>query len=98
LRTCVEEWLSGKAGLAPKTRELYGYLLDLLMLPGLGDFELHAITPGRVRVWRASLLQAGRPGPATVAKAYRLLSSILGTAVIDRRTARNPCVQKLAGV
>jgi integrase len=44
------------------------------------------------------MLRAGRPGESTIAKAYRLLSGILGTAVIDNVITRNPCREKGAGV
>jgi integrase len=90
--------LEGKADLAPKTSELYTYLLSRLILPALGDVELADLTPARVRAWRAKLLRAGRPGPSTVAKAYRLLSAMMATAVVDSVIARNPCVEKGAGV
>ncbi|MEA3020937.1 MAG: hypothetical protein QOI47_2461 [Actinomycetota bacterium] len=39
-----------------------------------------------------------RTRPSTVAKAYRLLSALATTAVIDRLIARSPCVEKGAGV
>jgi hypothetical protein len=84
LRGYAEEWL-------PKSLELYTYLLDRLILPGLGDLSLNGITPMAVRKWRADLLRARRPGPSTVAKAYRTLSNILRTAVADNLIARNPC-------
>lgn len=51
-----------------------------------------------MRAWRASLLRAGRPGPTTIAKAYRLLSSVMATAVVDNIVSRNPCIEKGAGV
>jgi len=38
-----------------------------------------------------------RIGPSTIAKAYRLLRSILATAVDDEMIVRNPCRIKLAG-
>jgi integrase len=91
-------WTAGKVRLAPKTVELYEYLLARLILPSLGTSPLNAITPMAVRRWRAELLRAGRPGESTVAKAYRLLSGILSTAVIDNVIPRNPCVEKGAGV
>ena len=92
------EWLRGKAGLAPKTYELYDYLLARLILPTLGDVDLADMTPARVRAWRAALLRASRPGPSTVAKAYRLLSAMMTTAVVDNVIVRNPCLEKGAGV
>jgi integrase len=98
LRRFAEEWMRGKAALAPKTSELYSYLLDRLILPKLGDVDLVDLSPARVRAWRASLVRAGRPGPSTIAKAYRLLSSMMATAVVDNLLARNPCLEKGAGV
>ena len=59
-----------------KTLELYEYLQSRLILPTLGDVEPVDLTPARVRAWRAGLVRAGRPGPSTIAKAYRLLSAI----------------------
>lgn len=91
-------WLRGKAALAPKTLELYQYLLARLILPTFGEVALGDITPARVRSWRAELVRAGRPGPSTVAKAYRLLSAMMITAVTDNLVARNPCIEKGAGV
>jgi integrase len=91
-------WRQGKAGLAPKTEELYDYLLNRLVLPALGDVALGELTPARVRAWRAGLVRAGRPGLTTIAKAYRLLSSIMTTAVVDNIVSRNPCIEKGAGV
>jgi hypothetical protein len=98
LRDFADHWMAGKAALAPKTVDLYRYLLDRLILPPLGDVALGAITPARVRIWRADMLRAGRPGESTIAKAYRLPSGILGTAVIDNAITRNPCREKGAGV
>ncbi len=98
LRRFAEQWLRGKASLAPKTCELYEYLLNQLILPSLGDVELVDLTPARVRAWRAGLLRAERPGASTIAKAYRLLSAMMSTAVVDGFVARNPCVEKGAGV
>jgi len=98
LRRFAEQWLKGKAALAPKTCELYDYLLSRLILPTLGDVELVELTPARVRAWRAGLLRAGQPGPSTIAKAYRLLSAMMATAVVDNLVTRNPCLEKGAGV
>jgi hypothetical protein len=44
------------------------------------------------------VLKAGKPGPTTVAKCYRLLRAILGTAVEDGLIPKNPCAIKDAGV
>src|SRR5229473_7209060 len=66
LAAYVTEWMEGKPSLAPKTVDLYEYLLDRLILPGLGDMPLNAITPMVVRQWRAQLLKAGRQGESTI--------------------------------
>lgn len=63
----------------------------------LGELTLSEVTPGRVRSWRKGLLDQG-VGEATVAKAYRLLKAVLGTAVDDELIQRNPCRIKGAGV
>jgi hypothetical protein len=49
-----------------------------------------------VRAWLTSL-QAQQLSPSTVAKAYRLLSRILGAAVEAGYLLRNPCTVKGAG-
>ena len=97
LRQFAEEWMEGKAALAPKTMALYEYLLQRLIVPGLGNVEPADLTPARVRAWRPGLLRAGRPGASTVAKAYRLLSAILSTAVVDNVVARNPASSVVPG-
>jgi integrase len=51
-----------------------------------------------VRSWRASLIEAGHPGPSTIAKSYRLLHSTCATALEDGLINRNPCVIKGASV
>jgi integrase len=64
--------------------------------------DLSVIRETDVRRWRKGRLAAGpqqkRPfGPVTVAKAYRLLHSIMNTAVEDGKIRRNPCRIKGAG-
>jgi len=83
-------WIAERAGLRPRTRQLYEGLLRLHIEPALGQLSLLGITPDRVRTWRAGLLDAG-VGEVTVAKSYRLLKTILGTAVDDELLRSNPC-------
>jgi len=90
LRTYAERWIAHHAGLRPRTRELYAWLLSAHIMPYLGAMPLGSITPDTVREWRATLLGAGVSQTAT-AKAYRLLRAILMTAAEDRIIARNPC-------
>jgi hypothetical protein len=64
---------------ASTTRDLYAYLLRRFLLPTFGKASLSSIDVLAVRAWLASL-QAEQLSPSTVAKAYRLLSRILGAA------------------
>lgn len=91
------EWLAQRVDLRPRTRELYGGLLERHLLPHLGPAPLVSLSPAVVRRWHAERLSAG-VGQSTVAKAYRLLKAILGTAVADEILARNPCVLRGASV
>lgn len=69
----ADRWLRERPELRPRTRELYEGQLRLHINPVLGDLELAQITPGRIRTWRAEMIAAGRPGPSTIAKCYRLV-------------------------
>lgn len=90
LRVYAERWIAHHAGLRPRTRELYAWLLSSHIVPHLGAMSLASITPDTVREWRAALLSAGVSQTST-AKAYRLLRAVLMTAAEDRIIARNPC-------
>ena len=98
LREYATRWLVERVQLRPRTRELYEGLLRLHILPGLGDVELVKLTPGAIRTWHAALLQSSRPGASTASKSYRLLRTILKTAVEDELMARNPCLITGAGI
>ncbi len=91
-------WLEHRSTLRPRTRELYESLLKNHIVSTLGDREISAISPSVVRQWHGRLVAADRPGADTVAKCYRLLRTILGTAVTDELIAKNPCVLKGAGI
>lgn len=94
----AKRWLKERTSLRPRTIELYDYLLRLHVLPDLGSTTLEKLTPMRIRSWHARLHTEHQVSATTAAKAYRLLRSILGTAVDDELLARNPCVLKGAGV
>lgn len=88
--------------LKPRTEELYRGLYKNHLAPSFGDIDIGDIREGDIRRWRKERLAAGprqaRPfGPVTVAKANRLLHSILSTAVEDGLIRRNPCRIKGAG-
>lgn len=93
-----ERWLRQRVNLRPRTRELYSYLLRLHVLAQLGEIELANLNPGKVREWHAALMIKDSIGPSTVAKCYRLLRTIMATAVEDELIVKNPCVLKGASV
>ncbi|MGO9874249.1 MAG: N-terminal phage integrase SAM-like domain-containing protein, partial [Acidimicrobiia bacterium] len=76
-------WLRERALLRPRTSELYEGLLRLHILPTLGPVTLANLKPPMIRTWQAGLLSGPRPGATTAAKTYRLLRTILATAVDD---------------
>jgi integrase len=84
-------WIKERPNLRPKTVELYRWLFDRYILPGLGGVQLGKLTTQMIRTWRAGLLERG-VSVSTTAKAYRLLRAILMTAVEeDKMLSRNPC-------
>ena len=96
LDSFARQWLKERP-LRPRTKELYAGLLDLHILPSLGESQLSRVTAARVRSWHADLDGGKYPGASTVAKAYRLLRTILNTAVEDGRIASNPGQIEAAG-
>jgi integrase len=92
----AERWQATTTNLRPTTRDLYAYLLSRFLLPTFGKAALSSIDVLAVRAWLADL-QAEQLSPTTVAKAYRLLSRILGAAVEAGYLPRNPCMVKGAG-
>jgi integrase len=101
-RVCFEEyatwWLEHRPDLRPRTKELYEGLLRRYLIPGLGSCRFERLNTAVVRVWHTELLGRGHPGPVTVAKAYRLLRTILNDAIDDGLLLRNPCTIRAAGV
>lgn len=91
----AERWLAGWPGLGELTTGVYRYVLDLHILPTFGPVALADISPTSVREWFTPL-SARIPNAA--AKAYRLLSLILKTAVNDDLLLKNPCTVKGASV
>ncbi len=97
LESYASTWLANRV-LRPRTVELYQGLLDRHINPTLGKVALGRITPALVREWHGRLAKAEKPGPTTVAKAYRLLHAICETAYVDELISRNPCNLKGASV
>jgi integrase len=88
LRNYGDEWLKNRPDLAIRTRELYRYVLDKHLYPHFGEIKLTELAPSKIRGWHAGL---SRDHPATAAKAYRLLSTIMRTAVVDGLLSSSPC-------
>jgi integrase len=95
LQTFASDWLSHRSDLSPRTVELYCYLLNNHVFPTLGNIALSGIAPSKVRHWNAEL--SGRHA-STASKAYRLLSTIMRTAVSDGLILSSPCKVSGAGV
>ncbi len=92
----ARDWMYQRVALRPRTVDLY--LLDHHILPGLGHRQLRAVSPAVVRAWHADLGRKTTIGPSTRAKAYRLLRTMMATAVDDELIVKNPCVVKGASV
>jgi integrase len=90
--------LRERALLRPRTAELSEGLLRLHILPTLGPVTPANLKPPMIRTWHAGLLSSPRPGATTGAKSYRLLQTILATAVDDDVLEKNPCRIRGAGV
>ncbi len=91
-------WLPARTDLRPRTVELYDLLLRLHVVPALGHLELGGITPSVVRRWFAVVSGPDGPGSATAARSYRLLRTMLNTAVTDELLVKNPYQVRGAGV
>jgi integrase len=91
-------WVAARPGLRPRTRETYEAQLRRHVLNELGDVRLNALTPRRVREWHSKLVLSGVVSANTAAKCYRVLRTILGTAVHDELIIANPCKVDGAGV
>ncbi len=84
------QWIAERQ-LQPRTRELYEDLFRLNVRPYLGTLSLATIKLATIRSWRKRALDGGRPEPQMV-KSYRLLRSILNTAMKEDGILReNPC-------
>lgn len=81
--------------LAPKTQSYYSDLLRLHVVPTFGERPLRSIRTEAVREWLGGMHRDGRGSLAP--KAYRLLASIMATAVSDGRIGSTPCTIKGAG-
>jgi hypothetical protein len=97
LQNYAAYWIAQRAGLRPRTVDLYTWLCGKHINAHLGGVPLGRLTTPMIREWRAKLLRGG-VSVSMAAKAYRLLRSILTTAVEeDKILPRNPCRVRGAG-
>ena len=90
------DWMETRP-LSPRTRDLYAHELRKHILPTFGHLALDELSAGQVRRWFADQLRSGL-SRTTVAKQYRLLRSILATALDEELITKNPCQIKGGGV
>lgn len=95
-----KEWLATRQ-LRERTRDLYDDLLTRFIGPTFDNVMLSRISPQSVRRWHAACLaadDAAKRSHSQTQKAYRLLRTILNTAVSDGILSTNPCQIRGAGV
>lgn len=88
-------WLDHRTNLAARTREMYHSILDVHIVPALGDVPLGALSRSAIEAWHRQIASGASPSMAP--KAYRLLRQILATAVDDEVLLKNPARIKSAG-
>lgn len=96
LESYALRWLEHR-NLRPRTVELYRSQLRRHILPELGDAKVARLEARHIREWYSVLTRSGL-SQTTVAKVYRLLRTILNTAVEDKLLASNPCQIRNGGV
>ena len=94
----ANQWLPSRLvdgePLKQRTKEMYRRLLDVHVLPVLGDKPIGSITADDIRAWHAVTLTKQ---PTYRARCYGLVHSICASAVADQKIAANPCTIRGAG-
>lgn len=94
----ADRWLATKLPTVRRaTADQYEYILRMHIVPHLGDRELGTFTPADVQAWLGMMHRRSGLAPNTVAKVYRLLKNMLGSAVEVGMIGRNPCTIRGAG-
>lgn len=88
------QWINERVTLRPRTRELYKRLLAHQIAPHIGKRTIAELTPSEVRTWHAEL---AKDMPSTAAKAYRVLATMMRTALEDGLITQTPCRIRGAG-
>lgn len=88
----LHNWLDGKSGLTPLSRQGYAVIIDRQIAPALGSLELQKLKPADVKMWLTAM-RTGRRGrqlaPRTVIHAYRVLRAALQEALLLNLVPRN---------
>lgn len=90
IRLWAEDWYGSLRRPRPRTLATYRTAIDKHIVPHLGDVPMVRLSSERVDTWTKELEQAG-VGPATVSRAFRVLSMMMGNAVRRRYLRFNPC-------
>ncbi|WP_164214448.1 site-specific integrase [Virgibacillus sp. YIM 98842] len=89
-RTFVELWKKrAKKQLAPKTMELYTYLLDSRMIPAFGNIRLENITLVRLNDYMEKLEEEGLSSNTRL-KHYNLFNNLFNLALKLKLISENP--------
>ncbi len=87
----ADKWMQRQVQLKPSTRSRYGAIVRLHIKPHFGHVPLANIERSDISSWVAELVASNRAS-ATVCHIYKVLHSILQSAMLDGRIARNPAV------
>lgn len=87
----ADKWMQRQVQLKPSTRSRYAAIVRLHIKPHFGHVPLVKIERSDISSWVADLVASNRAG-ATVRHIYKVLHSILQSAMLDGRLARNPAV------
>jgi len=92
-QTMFSQWASKveatRLNRRPSSRSRDQSLLNSLILPEFGDRTLAGVDPMDIRRWVATLEQRGY-APATISKAYQIVSRAFRVAVTDGIITRSP--------
>ena len=87
----ADRWLATKAHLRRSTRSLYDWLLVKHILPTFADRPIGTITTLDLQMWISDRHANSRLGPNSVAKAYKIVRSVMESAVDAGLILRSPC-------
>ncbi|MCA1842584.1 MAG: site-specific integrase, partial [Actinobacteria bacterium] len=87
----ANRWQATKAHLRPSTRALYDWLLVKHILPTFGDRPIGTITTLDLQMWISDRHANSGLGPNSVAKAYKIVRSVMESAVDGGLILRSPC-------